>query len=731
MSKLIRALLLGAATGLVACGGGSDKSDPKPSSSASAVSVSSLSSSILPSSSSSILSSTLPVSSSSLPASSSSMQSSSVAPVSVKVDGTVSAFDLDGNDVELDSELLTIEVNLLDENDNSLQSVTPIAGNFGAEKSLRFNADLSGDTSGTVAITVSYPGYTSYSRKLDAKQAIIFDAKLQTVPVQTVEINEATSISGTTVEGFNINVSADSDDQQSDSMQIQIPSSLLPEGTESLDVAVRTFDPNDENDREFFPGAYADSDGNKLASVAFNFAEINTGAGEPLMQAMRKARQQKIAKAGGAHKVAADEPVIINRQIPEQSCRLLESLGDSDNLSPGFQVPVYTYNPNTGLWDLLGHGTIYNEQGIMASETQQQFDCGTTDFYLEILVTNEIFLSDWWNLDYPLTFTEPVNYCARIQVKNAEGETLAGISGYAWDENGDMDFAVTDFTTDGQGIADIQVAQAGNESQAVVYFYDASQYGFVKKTITLSTSCAAPEVQVIELVRPSMCSVSGNLAFKNGSPVEREMVYAIPAEGTSEFGYDFVNSDAQGNYRLSLPCKGIYQVIPVSQLWLSESNTTSWLHTSTDGSIQTDELSDDGKSVVMKPVQVDYIKPLAYGFYAAETKDLMLYFYSNYSAFPMTFTATVKSQDGQTSYGPFTGTVSASAVGDGEGYAFFNMGEVQLKYDLPDQADGYTYLLNLNITDAFNNNWTNIESFIYVGRDQEFPDETEGEEPNP
>src|SRR5690606_15364753 len=179
---------------------------------------------------------------------------------------------------------------------------------------------------------------------------------------------------------------------------------------------------NEPEDAQLFPGAYADSDGNNLVSVAFNFTEINTATGEPLVQAMRKARQQKVAKAGGLHKVAEDEPVIINRQIPLQSCRLLECLGDSDPLTAGFQVPVYTYNPNSGVWDLIGHGTIYNEAGVMSLEDQKIFDCENQNYYLEILVTNEIFLSEWWNLDYPLTFSQPVNFCARIQIKNSEGE---------------------------------------------------------------------------------------------------------------------------------------------------------------------------------------------------------------------------------------------------------------------------------------------------------------------
>ncbi|HTF97625.1 MAG TPA: hypothetical protein VL995_15925 [Cellvibrio sp.] len=733
MSIFIRALVLSAATSLVACGGGGGKSDPKPSSVASSNGLSSSAGlSSLPASSTPL--SSLPASSSptstaqsSLPASSASSQTSSLGAVSVKIDGTINAVDELGDPVIIDPELITIEVHLLDQQDQALHSLTPVASSYNDEESLRFSADLRGDNSGTVAVTVSYPGYTSYSQKLDAENSIAVNAKLQAVTVQNVEVDEATSISGAVVEGFNIAVSADDDAQQRDSMKIQIPSSLLPEGTQSLDVAVRTFDPSNEEDKEFFPGAYADSDGNQLASVAFNFAEINTDAGEPLQKAMRKARQAKIAKAGGAHKVAADEKVIINRQIPVGSCRLLEQLGDSDASTAGFQVPVYTYNPNSGLWDLLGHGTIYSEAGEMVDESQTAFDCENTNFYLEILVTNDIFLSNWWNLDYPITFTQPTNYCARIQIKNSEGETLSGVTGYVWDENGDYDFSPVNFTTDSQGIAHIQIQQSAAETQATVYFYDVKSYGFVKQTIALSTNCAAPDVQVIELVRPAMCSVSGNISFKNGQPVEREFVYALGTQDVSEPGFDFANSDADGNYRLSLPCGRQYRMAPISLVMANLGDINSWLLTDTDGTLQADEQSDDGKSIVMKPIQLDFTKPLVQGYYSYETNEATVDFYSNYAAFPMTYSATVYSEDGKTNYGTLTGNVAVSGIGNEE-LAFFNMGRITVSIDLPEQPEGYEYQIKLDIADAFNNIWLDVPAAISIGTDDEEPID---DEPNP
>jgi len=721
MYIFIRALVLSAATSLVACGGGG-KSDSKPSS-VSSSSVSTAASSLAVSSvgNSTSLASSIPALSSSaavssVQSSSATSQSSSPVAVSVKVDGAISAFDANGIRVPLDEELVAIEVHLLDKNDQPIQAQAPDAVGYEGEQDLRFSANLNGTDAGTVAVTVSYPGYTSYSRKMAADKPVAVDAKLQLVPVQAVVITQKTSISGVAVDGFNINVSADNDDQQSDSMQIQIPASLLPEGTTALDVAVRTFDPNDENDKEFFPGAYADSDGNQLVSVAFNFAEINTDTGMSLQKAMRKARQEKIAKAGGAHKVVDDEPVIINRQIPAASCRLLESLGDSDALTPGFQVPVYTYNSGSGLWDLLGHGTIYNEAGEKISETQQEFNCDTTNFYLEILVTNEIFLSDWWNLDYPLIFNQPIDTCARIKMNNPDGEVLAGIGGFVWDDNGDVDFAVTSFTTNAEGIADIKVEQAGTETQATVYVYDTKSFTFLKKTIALSSDCTAPAVQVIELDRPAMCTVDGALSFKNGAPVQHELVYAFSEADSSTTGFAFANSDENGKYRLAVACKDEYKLAPLTAIFPTLGDINSWLSINVDGVVQAAEQSDDGKTMVMKPIQLDYTKPFVTGYYSYETNLAVVEFISHYAAFPMNYSVTVKSEDGATSYGTFTGTVTAA----GDESIGSNMGEIQLTIDLPEQPDGYEYQIKLDITDALNNTWLDVPAYISIGSEDDF-----------
>ena len=700
-----------AALTLAACGGGDDK---KPVSSSSAISISSMAASSMAISSevTSSLASVAPSSTalSSTAPSSTALSSSSAAAVLVKLNGTINGFTAEGALSALDENQVQVAVHLLDENEQVIASFTPIASGYSDSDELRFSADLTDAAS--IAVNVSAPGYTSYARKLEAKPQINLEAKLQAIPVQTVVVGSATTASGLELSGFNIQVDT-GDEQQSNNLLINIPASLLPDDTSSLDVAVRTFDPNDPEDAEFFPGAYADSDGNQLASVGFNFAEIKTNNNEPLVAAMHKARLQKISKAAGNQKSLAEEPVLINYQIPPQSCGLLESLGDSAPDQPGFQIPVYTYNPASGLWDLIGQGTLYNEGAQQVPATQTVFNCTTEIFTLEILVTNEIFQRQWWNLDYPLVFNQPTNYCATIQLKNPDGQTLAGINGLVMDNDDNFNFASSFFTTDNNGRATIRVAQSGlaPDLEAEVIFFAENEFNYVTHKVILSTNCVDSPEQALVLTRPQLCEVSGNFIYDTGAPVNRNVVYGFTTENSSLYSFDFTSSNTQGNYRLNLPCGGEYNIFNFAAL-LSQPDEEPMQLTRIDGNLDADELSDNGAAVVMKTQVVKHGQPVATGMYDPATKTLTLVAYSTFDAFPMSAAVTVKSPDGATTLHSFSGNFTVDTSGDDDEMPFYFMGDLIHTIDLP--ANGSGYLLEITFVDALGKTWVAVPGVVDI-----------------
>lgn len=710
MLPILRFSAVMAALTLVACGGGGDN---KPVSRSSAISISSMTASSMAISSEVASSITSAALSSTAPSSTAlSSSSASVTAVLVKINGTVNGFTTEGEVSVLDENQVQVTVHLLDENEQVLESITPIASDYSNSDELRFSADLSGVGAASIAVNVSAPGYTSFARKLAAENQINLDAKLQAIPVQTVVAGSATTVSGIELSGFNIQVSAE-DDQQSNSLLINIPQSLLPDDTSSLDVVVRTFDPNSPEDAEFFPGAYADSDGNQLASVGFNFAEIKTNNNETLVAAMRKARQQKISKAGGNHKSLAEEPILINYQIPTQSCALLESLGDSTPDQTGFQIPVYTYNPASGLWDLIGQGTLYNEAAQQVPATQTEFNCTTEKFTLEILVGNGIFQRQWWNLDYPLVFNQPTDYCATIQLKNPDGQTLTGINGFVMDNDDNFNFASSFFTTDNNGKATIRITQSNMapDLEAEVIFFAESEFNYVTHKVTLSTNCVNSPVQELVLTRLQLCEVSGNFVYESGAPVNRNLVYGFSKENSSLFGFDFTTSNTQGNYRLNLPCGGEYDIFNFAAL-LAQPDEESMRFTRIDGNLDADELSDNGAQVVMKTEVIKHSQPVATGIYDPATKTLTLMAYSSFDAFPMSAQVKVKSLDGVTTMQSFSGNFTVDTSGDDEEMPFYFMGNLIRTTDLPTTDSGY--LLEITFVDALGKTWTVVPGVVGI-----------------
>lgn len=724
MKVLLQVLLVVGAFGLTACGGGGDSGSSSSHSSSSSLSSSSSSSSsssvasLSTSSESSVSlssSSSQNSSSSSETSSGSSETSSSQAQVSVKISAKVNGFDLEGDSTALDSAKLSISLLLLDAEGQVLSEESPSATAYTGQDELRFSSQLSGAGATNLVLNLSYPGYTSYARKLDAAEELSVDAKLQELPQQQVAVTDKASVSGRQVQGFNISVSADSDSLQRDRLSIQIPASLLPEGTEQLDVALRSFDPNQPEDAEFFPGAYADSAGNKLASVAFNFADINTPAGEPLVQALQKARQQKQKAGAGMQKAEAEEPVIINREIPASSCALLESLGDSAPNIDGFQVPVYTYNPSSGLWDLLGQGSLYDDAGALVPAGQSSFDCANHRYTLEILVTSDIFLSQWWNLDYPLAFEQPQDYCALVQVKNPDDQLLAGVTGFVYDGDSEYNFASTYFTSDSQGQALIRVAQAASNAdlQAQAMFFNAGDLGYVSHTIELGSDCTNPPLQVLELARPQLCEVSGNVRFTDNQPVARDLVYGYSTDTSETWGFDYGLTDEQGDFRLNLPCAGQYELFNFSANLQQQENTR---HFAFDGTLGSDELSDDGKAVVMQNLQVDYTQPILFASYNPGTQLLTLTAFGYYDAFPLQAQVTIADATTQQQLASFSGQLDLQTENSDDEFAFYHVGVYSKTLALPSGASYYS--MRVNFSDALGQSWSDEDAVVFITDEQ-------------
>jgi hypothetical protein len=556
----------------------------------------------------------------------------------------------------------------------------PLAGADQSQTKFTINADISGVNAKALLVDIRHEGFTSFSRRTPIESSIYLQANLATLTESIVMPTQAVSISGATTNGFTLEAKDSTDGKPS--MSISIPASSLPTGTGSLTAAIKTYDPNDPEDAQYFPGSYADSTGNGLVSVAFNYADVKTNTGESLQSIARNDRILR-QKPGALAFLDPPEPVIINRDIPTSSCSTLEKLGDANTELAGFQIPVYTYNPKSGLWDLLGYGSVFTDSGVVVPADTKNFNCSVNNYVLEIKVTNEIFLSDWWNLDYPLQFTLPKKRCANVHIVNEANEPLSGVYGLI---SGNSEFSSQYFVSDENGNADVSVDVFSDDVTVANFsiWGNGGAYG----TFNLSSTCPAA-AQTIVIKRPQLCKIKGHVQYSSGKNVRNIGIYAFRENNIFvEYFYAFTTTDNDGNYTLDVACNNPYTVQTI--FWKKEDFTG----VNVNGKSEPNELSDDGKQVTLTSV-VFATPPFETTFltgYDAELKEGLVVFYGMYDAFPISYDLQLKNT--------VTGEVVANAQGtlefdtslseyDSVGW-FLRTGQIKVPVALPSDLTNYS-----------------------------------------
>lgn len=714
IKSIIKPALLFSLLSLGACGGGSSggKQESSLSSSSKSTVSSSLSSSTVSSSQSSVSSSSsvlISSSSSIQPGSSSisSQSSSTAAATSVKVSGNLSIKDENGvvqNNSGTDD--VSVEISLLNENQEVIKSnKSQLLESVGLDGNRHgFSDQLSASGTAFVVVHIAKPGYTDFARRFDVAEIIELSAELLELPEAQISAAEAQTISGVTVNGFNVSVSdntlGETGNALGEELSVFIPQSALPPGTDSLNVRMKAYDPTQPEEAAFFPGAYEDSDGNKLLSIAFNYADITTDAGVSLRQVAQKTRSERIKaqKSGRQQKTQAADLVVINRLVPEESCNSLATMGDSDKSLDGFQIPVYTYNPTSGLWDLLGQGSLYDEAGEIIPADFKSFACASVSYTLEIKVTNEIFISNWWNLDYPLVFEEPQTVCANLKLLDEGGLPLVGTYAYVSDDDNDRSFSASSFVTDTQGQLKVSLVRLNNsdtDSSANLSVYSTVDGTLLQKPIELSTAACANTAPVVPVTLsvPARCVLEGKLLNPDSVPFAEGLIIAYP-ENDQEFIYSgsYAYTKADGTYAMNLFCAQDYRILDYTSWfseYLSDPGLTKQPLANVNNIKGADEIADDGKKVQFKDLTVS-LKP--WGFvYVAEDDNSMAEIALYYSGknFPITYSFDVIDTRNSQVIKHFDGVVEEDAF---ESFGAMQSATVSIKHGVPiPPANEYLY----------------------------------------
>ncbi|MFO6423435.1 PT domain-containing protein [Motilimonas sp. KMU-193] len=554
---------------------------------------------------------------------------------------------------------------------------------------------------GQLVVNVSQEGYTSYSKTFDFDNGAEFNADIRASleAVEQVKVQKGTALarSGKQLETFSFSVRKGPEGRRivldgngpipknagAEEIRIDIPAASLPANTTELVGRIANYDPTDADQADSFPGAYRDSEGNTLVSVAFSFAEIRDQDGNDLPTALANAR-----KAGEVFPRAVTPPTIIKRSIPAGSCSALEQLQDANLEKAGFQIPVYTYNPNAGDWDLLGYGDVFNAATDAAvAETQQVFDCPTDSYYLEVEVTNDDFKRDWWNLDYPLLFDEPVQLCANVKLQNENGDPVRGSHVFFSDDEG-RSFADQYTTTDANGVAKISTTLLNNSEtdrtgQIRYWGYQDNTYLNAEVTLSEDASCGAP--QVLTVKRPDICTLTGSIKREGGGNLTEyaRFVYALPEGDMGYIHFAYAQADESGDYYMDVSCDIDYNLYSIADGQLSGERPFN-----VDGVVNGIETSDANKVASMPDILVGNTAPMGVISYYENEQDGV--FYDMDGDFPLTYQFEILDINDRV-ISSRSGTIEQSQEDE-------ILGEVPV-FDFSDLSQGY-YFISGTLTDS-------------------------------
>lgn len=547
------------------------------------------------------------------------------------------------------------------------------------------NGDLAGG--GYVVVNVKRDGFTDYSTRIDftsrPESLRVPDAELSSVITSVADVGNAITASasnGSFVMGImrmrdgsrkalagKQYLAAKAAGDDGTDLEISIPAGSLG-GVNSIRAQLQTFDSSDPDDARRFPGTYRDSNGNAIVSLGFDYMNLtDNDSGQNIGAAARAARV-----ASGLRKAAINwaTPTVVTRWLPQGSVNnLLQDACDdpvkadipiADDTSncaamraayaneatragllgneavDGFQVPIYTYDPTKGTWDLFGIGTLvrnyngdsssmvtwaqvgdHNDDGVVDTDDFRSY-AAANQLNVRIYVTNENFQRQYWNLDYPLLFAQPVELCIQGRMTRSDtGAAIAGQSVSFSDDDSVQTFSYGAGSTNANGDYKINVMlqsdarDSTTDRQGKLRYYD--RFSEAWQTINPAGLGAAPNscaVQNISITPPVMATVSGRVVDELDAPKSGQSVY-----GYGDNRRFSATTGSDGSFSAEVHQGTEYNVYV-------SNGFTSIGKFAANGTVANLENQDTSTEVVLNDIQLANRAPYAYGY--AYTRSMRL-----------------------------------------------------------------------------------------------------------
>ena len=331
-----------------------------------------------------------------------------------------------------------------------------------------------------------------------------------------------------------------------------IPLDAIPDSVTEIKADMKAFDPTDPEDSKYFPGEYKgegkgdSTTPSRLVSVGFDLVSLRDQNGNPVEL------DPTAMKASKLRPLAIDWDNCLQtkvRYLGTKQVELIESMGDDDNTTPEFEIPMWYYNYKTGTWNYLGEAE-YTDAASSANGRAYATMCITENW------------GQYLNLDYDFAITQPKNIC--VKAEDQDGNIVKNLTlnmrndttyTYAYlDDNGEANLAMT----------------AGDD----ITEYAITYYGYYTAWTSIEVDTAT---EVVANTSDEACDFDLNIVVQNpysttlvvkpfdiNGSVGNDFVY-VRNNGYRDYFYEYKKVDANGEAVFKVKPNTNYRVIYRSQ----------------------------------------------------------------------------------------------------------------------------------------------------------------------
>ncbi|WP_459880011.1 PKD domain-containing protein [Desulfothermus naphthae] len=342
-------------------------------------------------------------------------------------------------------------------------------------------------------LTIKKDGCAPYEKIVELEAGGSLQVKAQVNPVEKVTVNIPRKRDGGYII-FGIKKEADGSQKafakratravsiNGTEAQVAVPINNIPEEVEKITASLKLFNSGNKNDLKQFPGEFkgtgypltkADTDVVQLKSIAFLYAEFSDQNGSKVNFVKQEEKRDG---------TCSNLEVTLN--VPNSQ---IDDLIDDVPNNGQYDVPIWRYNPNTGIWEYITEGQLFYQNG---TSVKNNATLSTKESYYVIGC-----LPPGWtycNLDYGVWLGEqPKQVTVCIKAVDQNNDPVPGV----WIEaRGQSDAGNTfvDSSTDNNGNAKLKISIPGNvnEINAIEdnynFYWYYSAYGWTENKIDLS-----------------------------------------------------------------------------------------------------------------------------------------------------------------------------------------------------------------------------------------------------